>query len=80
MAFSVAIGILFMFQVHTLNFKSVLVSKVLGFLGAVLLYGYTSGKTYFYFRNAGISINRLIINAFVIDATIFTIVTLLWPH
>ncbi|MES2267173.1 MAG: hypothetical protein V4520_10450 [Bacteroidota bacterium] len=48
-------------------------AKFIGFAGAVGLHYYSSAKTYFYYRNAGLAIRRLYAYAFIIDLTIYVI-------
>lgn len=43
--------------------------KLFGFLSAALLHYYTSPFTYFYYRNAGMPVRRLLIYSAVLDFT-----------
>ena len=48
---------------------ALLLSKIVGFAGAVLLYQYFEKDTYYYFRNAGCRLRHIIPIAFFIDIT-----------
>lgn len=50
--------------------------KLIGYLAAVALYHYSSAQSYFYFRNAGLSIRRLSIYSFVVDLIVAFLMTL----
>ncbi|OJW18399.1 MAG: hypothetical protein BGO48_17825 [Mucilaginibacter sp. 44-25] len=52
-------------------------SKLIGFAGAVSLHYYSSAKTYFYYRNAGLYIRRLYGYTYLIDLAVFTVITLI---
>jgi hypothetical protein len=74
-AFSGLIAVLFFFIAHTLTFSSALAAKIVGFICAAFLYGYSSGKTYFYFKNAGITIWHLVAITFLIDLLVLALLT-----
>ncbi|PAW94129.1 hypothetical protein CKK33_11740 [Mucilaginibacter sp. MD40] len=59
------------------NIISLYFSKLIGFAGAVSLHYHSSAKTYFYYRNAGLSIRRLYGYAYLIDLAVFTVITLI---
>jgi hypothetical protein len=52
--------------------------KLLGYLSAARLYHYSSAKSYFYFRNAGLSIRRLSVYSFGVDLIVAFLMTLLF--
>jgi len=52
--------------------------KLVGYLSAVGLYHYSSAKSYFYFRNAGLSIRRLSFYSLGLDIIISFLLTLLF--
>nr|WP_067053923.1 hypothetical protein [Mucilaginibacter sp. L294] len=52
-------------------------AKFAGFAGAVGLHYFSSAKTYFYYRNAGMAIRRLYVYAFTIDVIVFILITML---
>jgi hypothetical protein len=60
------------------NIVSMFFSKLIGFCAAVGLHYFSSAKTYFYYRNAGLYIRRLYFYAYVVDLTIFIASTLLF--
>ena len=52
--------------------------KLTGYLAAVGLYHYSSSNSYFYFRNAGLSIRRLSVYSFGFDIIISSLLTLVF--
>jgi hypothetical protein len=46
--------------------------KIVGIVAAMGLYHFSSAKTYFYFRNAGLSIRSLFMYTFIFDLVLFT--------
>lgn len=52
-------------------------AKLAGLCSAIGLYHYSAGKTYFYFRNAGLSIRRVWLYAAAIDILIFALTSTL---
>jgi hypothetical protein len=59
------------------NIVSLFFSKLIGFSAAVGLHHYSSVKTYFYYRNAGLAIRRLYCYAYLIDLAAFIVLSLL---
>ncbi len=53
-------------------------AAVCGFWSAVLLHYYTASNTYFYFRNAGVRMRRVILLTFLVDLLIFLIFTAIY--
>jgi len=53
-------------------------AKIFGFPGAVLLHQYSAKETYFYFRNAGFRMRRVIGIAFIIDLLAYLTIFLLF--
>ncbi|SDE26376.1 hypothetical protein SAMN05216464_10523 [Mucilaginibacter pineti] len=49
-------------------------SKIVGFMAGVGLHYFSEKKTYFYFRNSGYRVTRIITSAFVIDLSICAII------
>ncbi|MBB5394657.1 hypothetical protein [Mucilaginibacter sp. AK015] len=60
-----------------INLVSIFFSKIIGFLSATGLHYYSSANTYFYYRNAGITIRRLYFYAFLVDLAAFILIALL---
>lgn len=60
------------------NLVSLFFAKLTGFTGAVALHYYSAVKTYFYYRNAGLSIRRLYSYAYIIDVSVFITATILF--
>ena len=58
-----------------INLVTLFFCKFIGFASAVGLHYYSAFKTYFYYRNAGVSIRRLHLYAWVIDFGIFLLIT-----
>jgi len=58
------------------NIISLFFSKIIGFAAAVGLHYYSSSKTYFYYRNAGLYIRGLYCYAYLIDLAVFVTLTL----
>lgn len=54
----------------TINAETFLFAKVTGFICAASLHYFSAKENYFYFRNAGYGMRRVIINAFAIDLSI----------
>jgi len=53
------------------------IAKILGFAGAVMLHRYNAKETYYYFRNAGYRMRRLIGAAFIVDILVYFSIFLL---
>ncbi|WP_299499635.1 hypothetical protein [Mucilaginibacter sp.] len=62
---------IFIFDSIPVNAVSFFVPKSIGYLSAVALHYYSYEDSYFYFRNAGYSIWRIIISAFVVDVLVY---------
>lgn len=57
------------------NTVLLLFSKIIGFTGAAALHYYSSAKTYFYYRNAGLQLRRLYCYGYLTDLAVFIIFT-----
>ncbi|RYU92466.1 hypothetical protein EWM62_03250 [Mucilaginibacter terrigena] len=53
-------------------------SKLIGFAAAAGLHYFSSAKTYFYYRNAGLTIRRLYVYAYLIDVAVFILSTIIF--
>jgi len=60
-----------------INAGNLFLAKLLGFAGAVMLHQYTAKETYYYFRNAGCRMRRIIALAFMVDFLLLIIFFLL---
>jgi archaellum biogenesis protein FlaJ (TadC family) len=82
-AFTILVVFLFGFDTHHIDAVIFLFAKLIGFASAAGLYYYMAKESYFYFRNAGYPIWRIIVNAFVIDLLLCILIIsffLLIPH
>jgi hypothetical protein len=78
-AFSVLATAIFIFDGVPVNAISLVFAKITGFVCAVGLHYYSSKNSYFYFRNAGYSVLRILLNAFTIDIIIYLLLVTLLP-
>jgi len=49
----------------------IFIAKILGFAGAVALHQYSAKETYYYFRNAGYRMRRMIGATFIADLLVY---------
>jgi len=68
--FTVMCALFFLLGLKTINLPVIIISKFVGFIGAAAYHYYMQGNSYFYFRNAGLSIRRLYMYAFVTDLAV----------
>lgn len=76
-AFSLLAMAIFVFNSRTVNSEIFLFAKITGFVCAIGLHYYSSKESYFYFRNAGYSMRRIFLNAFIVDIIVYFIITIL---
>ena len=69
-AFTILALLILIFDKAAINTQIFLFAKVIGFIAAVSLHHFSAKENYFYFRNTGFGMKRMVINAFVIDITI----------
>ena len=72
-AFTACGAFIFAFEAHGVNMGFFLPAKLIGFTSAVAWQYFLSKQTYFYFRNAGYRVRRIIIGAFILDISIYFI-------
>ena len=81
MAFTIVWIAFALYGFGELNAVTLFWAKVSGFVSAAFLHHYFAKESYFYFRNAGYRMRRVIITAFLADAlsfvTIFLVITLI---
>ena len=58
------------------NTAALIYCKVIALAGAIGLHYFSSANTFFYYRNAGVSIRRLYIYALLLDVTAFLILVI----
>ncbi|RZA00207.1 MAG: hypothetical protein EOP47_14640 [Sphingobacteriaceae bacterium] len=72
-AFTLCGAFIFASEAHGFRVAIFMPAKLVGFAAAAALHYFSSKQTYFYFRNAGYHIGRVIISAFVLDISIYFI-------
>jgi hypothetical protein len=70
--------VIIFFYFGTINAETLLFSMLTGFLTAIGLHYYSAKETYFYFRNGGYRIGKIIIGAFAIDLLIYFVLIILF--
>jgi len=72
-AFSVLAAVIFIYDAGFGDAGNLFFAKIIGFLGAAALHYYYSRDSYFYFRNAGYRVRKILISAFAADMLIYMI-------
>ncbi len=68
--FSIMCGVLFRLGLCAFDTGILLFSKFIGLVCAIAYYHYMYHNSYYYFRNSGLNIRRLLIYSFVIDLVV----------
>jgi hypothetical protein len=68
--------VLIWFGLGYIHAGGLFLAKILGFAGAIALHQYTAKETYYYFRNAGCRMRRIIAFSFAVDVFVFIILSL----
>jgi membrane-associated HD superfamily phosphohydrolase len=76
-AFTILALLLLVFNAATVNTPIFLFAKIIGFISAVSLHHFSVKENYFYFRNTGFGMKRMIINAFIIDTALCVLLIIL---
>jgi hypothetical protein len=72
-AFTIVWIALALFGFGELNAVVLFWAKVCGFVSAIAIYYYSANQTYFYFRNAGFRMRRILLQAFLMDVLNFIV-------
>ncbi|MDB5117344.1 MAG: hypothetical protein JWQ79_2836 [Mucilaginibacter sp.] len=86
-AFSLIAVVFFFFAAMPINAHNFFVAKIIGVVCAMGLHNFSSKESYFYFRNAGYSMRKILVNALILDTliylalvTLLTAIPQLWAH
>jgi hypothetical protein len=76
LAFTLLATILVWGFIGVLNAGTFFTAKIIGFTSAMGLHYYTSSKSYFYFMNAGYRMQRIFVNAAIIDGLVYLLIVI----
>jgi hypothetical protein len=78
LAFTFFILVISFFFFGTINAGTLLFAMLVGYLTATSIHHFSAKETYFYFRNAGYRIGKIIIGGFAIDMVIYFVLIFLF--